>query len=164
MAAVATAPASLEELRGDDQNFPHEVLVGCETALVLFAAGFHGRQDAVWIADAGLRATCVDVDGVRLEEMRVIYPDGWQFVTSDAYVFAAMTDRQWDVVTADPYTNQFDRCADSIAALCRVARRAVVIGVGPSTVVTPPQGWKITGSKRRSDYGGGVFWLTLERA
>lgn len=144
--------------------FPSDVLVGCDTALVIFCAAFGGKQDAHWIAEAGLTATCVDEDGKKMDEMWRAFPEHWEFVTADAYEFAAHSDRQWDVVTLDPFTHDFERCADCIEMWCRLARRAVVIGTGNETVVEVPAGWQVSAVLRRSDYQGGVFWTVLERA
>lgn len=142
--------------------YPVGVLVGCETALVLFAAAFGGRQDAYWMAEAGLTATCVDIDGDKLREMAENYPAGWEFVNADAYEFVAATDRRWDVVSADPWTNQFAQAAEALPAMCRAASRAVILGVGAGALLSPPAGWEETGRVRRSDYDGGVFWAVLE--
>lgn len=160
-----TAPATLEELRTSDANFPHEALIGCQTALILFAAGFYGKQDAFWIAEAGLQGTCVDSDETRLLEMREVYPEGWQFLTGDAYEFASgpWSWRRWDVVTLDPWTQDFARCADNIQAWCRLARTAVIIGTGTETILCPPDGWRVAQVRQRSTYAGGVFWTLLER-
>lgn len=155
--------ATLAELRADSHPYPTACLVGCETALVLFAAWFQGRQDAAWIAEAGLRATCVDVDEHKLAEMRPLYPRDWEFVHADAFRYAPTTDRQWDVVTADPWTNDFDRCADSIGDFCRVARKAVILATGVSTVLNVPAGWSVSEVVRRSSFDGGVYWTVLER-
>lgn len=143
--------------------YPTDKLVGLETALILFSAAFGGMNDCAWIADAGLRATCVDLDGERLDEMREQYPDGWEFVRLDAYEFAAV-DAQWDVVSCDPFTNEFDRCADNVEAWCRLARHVVILGTGTHTVVEPPAGWKVTAKVKRSEYAGGVYWTVVEPA
>lgn len=156
------APETLEDLKTDDGNYPHGILVGCDTALVVFAAGFLGQQDAVWIADAGLRATLVDENKVKLDYMRGLYPDDWVYLCEDAYRFGETTDDEWDIVSLDPWTNQFDRCADMIATWCRLARHAVVLGTGRDTVVRPPAGWSVTDTRQRSDYDGGVWWTILE--
>jgi hypothetical protein len=165
------APETLEDLKTNDGNYPHSVLVGCETALVVFAAGFLGQQDAVWIADAGLRATLVDEDAAKLNYMRGLYPDDWKYHCADAYAWCSATEQailttspngQWDIVSLDPWTNQFDRCADMIATWCRLARHAVIIGTGTDTVVEPPAGWEVTDVRKRTDYDGGVFWTVLE--
>lgn len=146
----------------DDHNFPHHLLAGCHTALVVFCAAFLGRQDAVWVADAGLQATCVDADQEKLDQMWALYPDGWEFCCDDAYQYAEQTDRQWDIVTLDPFTQHMARCADNIAAWCRVARHAVIMGTGLETLVRPPNGWRVTERRRRTSHDGGVFWTILE--
>jgi hypothetical protein len=156
---------TLESVRGqaDPASFPIDALEGCETALVLFAAAYYGRQDALWVADAGLRATCVDSDSEKLVAMHHIYPGDWKMVVADVYEWASAADGKWDVVTLDPFTNDFVRCADLIGTWCRLARRAVVLGTGPKSAVTAPAGWRITSVQKRSDFRNGVFWTTLER-
>lgn len=149
--------------------YPVEHLVGCRTALILFAAGFLGINDACWIADAGLRATCVDLDGERLSEMQPMFPKDWTFVRGDAYRNAGFSpmlkvESQWDVVSCDPFTNQFEKCADNVDEWCRFARHVVILGTGTHTVVEAPDGWRVADKIRRTDYAGGVFWTTLVRS
>lgn len=144
--------------------YPTWALKGCETALIVFAAEFGGMNDAAWIVEAGLRATCVDVNAEKLEAMRAFYRDDWEYVCNDAYAFAAMTEGQWDVVSLDPFTNHFRACADNIAAWCRLARRAVIIGTGTDTIIQSPAGWRQVDCVKRTDYQGGVFWTVLEPA
>lgn len=165
MAAV-TAPATLDEIRYLNAGavFPGPLLKDCDTALVMFAAGFYGMQDAYWIADAGLTATCVDADGDKLEAMRRLYPDDWRFVRHDVYTFpdGEPEGSQWDVVSLDPWTNEFSRCAEYVDLWCSLARRFVFLGTGLSTKVEPPVGWRIRDVMKRTDYDGGVFWTVLE--
>lgn len=144
-------------------RYPHEALSGCKTALVPFAAAFHGRQDAVWIADAGLRATCVDVDHEKLGAMVLAYPEGWEYVHGDAFAYAEATGRRWDVVSVDPFTAMFDRCAKALPLWCRLARKAVVLGTGAATEVAAPDGWAVVEVLQRSSFKGGVFWTVLKR-
>lgn len=145
--------------------YPTRVLEGRETALIVFAAAFAGMNDAAWIAETPVQATCVDNDREKLEAMRDLYPDGWRFVLADAYDFAVDPKNvKWDVVSCDPFTNQFNDCAEFIGAWCRLAEHAVVIGTGIGTVVEPPDGWEITEVLKRTDYEGGVFWTVLEPA
>lgn len=143
--------------------YPRHVLTGCESALVLFAAAWHGKQDAVWMAEAGLTATCVDVDGDRLSEMEAAYPSGWEFVAADAFDYATAAERQWDVVSLDPFTNLIDRCAGMLPLWCLLARKAVVLGCCEATDVLAPTGWRVTEMLHRSTFVGGVFWAVLER-
>lgn len=141
--------------------YPLWVLKGCETALIVFAAEFGGMNDAAWIAEAGLRATCIDINADKIEEMRPMYPADWRFVCADAYTLKP--DEVFDVVSLDPFTNHFDRCAEAIGRWCGLARRAVIIGTGTDTTIVSPQGWRQTDCVKRTDYQGGVFWTVLER-
>jgi hypothetical protein len=162
--ADMTAPATLEELRDEQAGraFPRALLRRCNTALVLFAAGFYGRQDAFWVADAGLRATCVDNDQAFLGRMQKVYPNTWEFTQADAFFYATYTDRRWDLVTVDCPSNLFDRCASEMETWCRIADTAVVLGTGKDTVVETPPGWRFVGRRHRSDFVGGVYWTILE--
>jgi len=149
----------------DESLYPRHVLQGCETALVVFAAAFMGRQDAVWVAEAGLTATCVDHDARLLRRMERMYPAGWEFVCGDAYEFAEESGGQWDVVSVDCPTGQFERCAALLPTWCDLARRAVVLGTGPEGAgLVPPGGWVLTEWLRRSDFvEGGVYWAVIAR-
>lgn len=145
--------------------YPVWALKGCETALIVFASEFGGMNDAAWIVDEGLRATCVDINAEKLEAMKGNYPDDWEYVVADAYDFAgecAGGPYKWDVVSLDPFTNHFDRCAENIEAWCRLARNAVIVGTGTDTTIITPLGWQQTDCLKRTDYQGGVFWTVLE--
>jgi hypothetical protein len=156
---------TLEQVRYEaaGEVFPVAALEDCETALILFAAAFHGRQDAIWMADEGLTGTCVDSDAEKLGAMVLAYPQGWEYVVGDAYVYAQQTRRRWDVVSVDAYTNQFQRAADQLELWCSRANRSVILGTGVATKVEPPAGWQVTDVLQRSMYQGGVFWTVLER-
>lgn len=161
------APRSLADIRDPDgDTYPVELLAGASTGLVLFAALWHGRQDAVHMADAGLAATCVDLDERRLNEMAPVYPLGWEFYVDDAYEFTADAagNSTWDVVSLDPFTNDFERCAKLVDLWCSVARQAVILGTGSALEVRAPRGWKIALRRRRSSFAGGVDWVGLTRA
>ncbi len=145
--------------------YPVDVLDGCETALIVFAAEFGGMNDCAWIVDAGVRATCVDINAEKLEAMREHYSDDWGYWCCDAYDYAAEageSGHQWDVVSLDPFTNHFQKCADNIDAWCKLARRAVIIGTGTDTIIKSPVGWQQTDCVKRTNYQGGVFWTVLE--
>jgi hypothetical protein len=143
--------------------YPRHALVGCTDALVLFAAAFHGQQDAVWMAEAGVVATCVDTDQVKLAEMKDAYPTDWAYETADAFEFAiAAANWRWDVVSLDPPSNLFGRCAKLLPIWCRLARRVVILGTGKDTVIDEPEGWKVSACVRRSNFLGGVYWTVLE--
>lgn len=149
-------------VRATDNDYPLHLLDRCDTALVLFAAGFHGQQDGIFLADAGLTATCVDRDERRLHDMAAVYPESWQFVATDVFEFADSCEERFDLLSIDPSSNHFQGCADRLKAWCSLARVAVVLGTGVGTRVVAPRGWKITDRRQRSDYLGGVFWTVLE--
>lgn len=165
--ATVTVPQTLKEIEdlGSGVSYPGKVIAKHNTALVLFAAAWHGRQDAYWVEREGLIGSCVDIDRDRLKEMRAIYPEAWTFYEGDAFEFAeqAWGKVEWDVVSLDPNTNLFDRCADNLGLWCSLARHVVVLGAGEYTVVDPPDEWKITHRRKRSDFHGGVYWIVLER-
>ena len=160
-------PRQLEDVRDDPRRFPVVALEGARTALCVFAAQWHGRQDAYWLAEAGARTTCVDVNRTKLEEMQRVYPQGWKFETADAFAFVEMSWRnglKWDVVTADPFTGDaMDRCHRNIALWCKLANNAVVMGSTiHQKIRTAPAGWEIKDTHYRGDFDGGVYWTVLK--
>ena len=157
------APNHIAFIRDDPRRFPLHVLRGAKTGLCVFAAEWHGRQDAFWLYEAGIKTTCVDIQGNKLQEMLRIYPREWAFRQMDAFEFISTTEVTYDVVTADPFTGEtMERCHRDLLSFCRLARHAVVMG---STAAQPihraPEGWRITDTVHRSDFGGGVFWTVL---
>lgn len=161
MATLTTSLAEVRDLQSG-VSYPNLKRLGSETALVLFAAQWLGKQDAYWIADAGLQGTCVDVQPDKLNQMEQIYPEGWEFVCADVFPFTEQTSRVWDVVSIDCPSNMFQQCADLLERWCSLARDAVILGTGWDTKVEAPDGWQVTDVRKRSDYDGGVYWTVLE--
>jgi hypothetical protein len=159
----AVSYPTLEHVAMEARVYPTRVLEGAETGLVLFAAAFLGHNDAIHFAETDMDVTCVDLDKDRLNEMRELYPGDWQWYAMDAWRFAESTSGKWDVVSADPWSGDFQRVADDVESLCKIANKAVVIGVGPETDVRVPSGWRVTETVERSSFRGGVSWLVLER-
>lgn len=161
------AGLTLEEIRSEPDGiaYPREILSECGDALVLFAAGFLGRQDAFWIADAGLTAVCVDARLKPLHEMAAVYPADWQFVIGDVYELAAFDALATaDLVSIDCPSGHFDRCADMVAVWCALARRYVVLGTSLDIELELPDGWVEVERRYRSDFAGGTYWAVLKRA
>lgn len=149
--------------RGKRDLYPTEILPRCSTALVLFAAAFLGEQEAVWIEEAGMMATCVDNDAERLREMKELYPARWSFVPFDAYDFAKRVKSarmQWDLVSVDCPSGAFPKCERLLPLWCSLARVAVVLGTAPGRRVTAPDGWRVSRTIRRSPIAN---WTVLER-
>lgn len=154
---------TLEQVRADARAelYPRHVLTGCSDALVLFAAAFHGLQDAVWMAEAGLKTTCVDVDSQKLTEMSTFYPEGWEFVTGDVFEYVSRTNDRWDVVSIDCPSNLFAQCAGFTPVWCLLARKAVILGCDRRPIAVPP-GWRVTEHRYRSSFAGGTYWAVLQ--
>lgn len=162
LARVETGAVALDELHARGGPYPTELLVGCESALVLFGAAFLGINDAIHVAAAGIAdVTVVDVDAARLATMRSLYPAGWEFVESDAFDFAgrqSAAHARYDLVSADPWTDLMPRCRDLLPTLVSLARRAVVLGVEPALSLEAPAGW----DGRRIERSALSDWLVLE--
>jgi hypothetical protein len=160
-------PRQLADVRDDPTRFPIDALHGARTGLCVFAAQWHGRQDAYWLAETGIQTTCVDVNRTRLDEMQRVYPDGWKFETADAYAFVEMSARngmRWDVVTADPFTGDaMDRCHRQLDLWCQLANRVVVMGSTiHQKVKNVPVGWTVADVHYRGDFDDGVYWTVLK--
>ena len=169
MGAVAP-PATLQDIEnlycGTVYPGP-QFFEGCDTCLCLFSAEWLGMQDAYWIAKHGMTGTCVDLQGDKLAQMRELYPEGWKFHEDDAYGFAELAVElgwQWDALTLDPWTGQFQKCADLLPTWTTLARKTVVLGHGNYRLHRPeaPEGWAMTQEIKRSDYKGGIYWLVFQ--
>jgi hypothetical protein len=157
-------PASFEGIADPfDKSYPMGVLRHQRSALVLFAAAWYGRQDACFVARAGLTATCVDIRSQNFGAMRNLYPAGWEFVRADAYQFVQETTGRWDVVSVDCPSGHFQKCADIASVFCGLANHAVILGTGVDTTLDVPAGWTLMTRNRRSLMYGGVFWTVLTR-
>ena len=146
--------------------YPREALRGLRTALVGFCAAFLGRQDCAWIEEAGLTATCVDMDAERLVEMREPLPRASG--RSSATTSTATRRRSTPSATSSTWSRSTrrrtssTRCADNAELWCALARRLVVLGTGRYTSLVVPDGWAVSSTHYRSAFRGGVYWTTLE--
>lgn len=111
--------------------YPTEMLESAESALLLFAAGFLGRNDGYWFLEAGVpRVTCVDVVPERLAAMRALYPDSWDFVDADAFDFAwSLAPQSYDIVSVDSHTALSETCLHAAPLWMKLARKCVILGV-----------------------------------
>lgn len=144
--------------------FPTHLLKGSQSALIVFAAAFGGRQDAQHIRDAGMTAMCVDSDSEALERMRPNYPNDWLMIDTDAFEFldkALNRGFLFDVVTMDPFTGlTMDKTIEHLPDFCSLATRLVVCGCD-GREVQPPEGWRIKSKTWRSGRQGGIYWVVL---
>jgi hypothetical protein len=163
-------------------SFPIAALEKADTACLLFCAGFHGSNDAIFVHDAGINhAVLVDNDFTKLSEMQgawANYQDDWEFKLDDAYDFVQVAGRRYDVIVADPWTGHINRAMTMLAVWHRYAARALIIGVTkvflgeheqPPTLAgfniwlhsAFPSLPEATDLHQRSDYRGGVYWAVI---
>lgn len=150
-----------------DAAFPTDALEGCRDALLLFGAGFLGVNDGWWVADAGLLATVVDLDGGKLELMRAVYPPDWVFVEADAFEFArrGLGVGGFDFVSVDCFTNLAEQVLAELPLWLRLARKALIVTVTADvfaelSAIRVPEGWRVEPLMQRSRT---VYWLILRR-
>jgi hypothetical protein len=160
------APSTLAEVRGAASVFPSDVLESCDSALMLFCAGFYGRNDCIWLQEAGLLDVVgIDLDAGKLDVMRELYPEDWRFVCVDAFVAAHVFKAgAYDLVCVDAFAGEHaDRALQMLDEWTRIARRSVVLTAIGKPEHDVPSGWT-SRFVHRSDHEGGCYWLVLERA
>lgn len=119
-------------------TFPTELLSNDKTGLCLFGAGFLGRNDAIHMRDAGMHATVVDIDEMKMQAMKPLYPVDWDFTTADVWVYAQLAtqfDLTWDVVSVDPPVALLDRAVEDIGLWLSLTDEVLVLTC--STSVEP---------------------------
>jgi hypothetical protein len=125
---VEIAARRLEIRATANYEYPVHLLEGCETGLLLFGAGFLGRNDGIHFLDAGLRCHVVDSDNEKLTEMESIYPDTWTFECADVFDFITYTGRRWDAVSVDPPLALMLGCMNRRHKFIALAAKVLVIG------------------------------------
>lgn len=156
---------TLTDVAMESRPYPTELLEGCKTGLVLFAAAFMGHNDAIHFAEAGIRTTCVDIADERMWEMRKLYPRNWSFVTSDAWYFAKAAqdmEAKYDAVSADTFTGDaMYRSLDSLELWTSLANKVVTatVTLKATDSYRTPAGWWGSLYHRAND----IYWLVLQR-
>lgn len=151
---------------GGERYYPVDRLEGLRTALMGFCAAFLGKQDCVWVADAGIAATGVDLDASRVGDMVDLYPKTWDFHVADVFDFAARRYAEgvrYDLVSLDPPTSMFGEVAEAVDLWCGIANELVVLGSSPGLLGRVPDGWVQVDRVFRSGKYGGVYWAVLEK-
>jgi hypothetical protein len=118
---------SLDALRQRSLFYPAEYLRGQSSALAVFVTYFLGRNDVLYIHDAGIeRVTLVDLDAAGLAMMRQIYPADWTYVAQDFRTFlddATERGDSYDVVSCDQPLHMAEEVAwtnaEKFLRLCR---------------------------------------------
>lgn len=120
---MSALPSTFDEISDPSYGklFPRWLLRGCDSALMLFAAGFYGRNDCYWVAQAELMAECVDMDTEKLRAMAMLYPPTWGFFHGDAFAYAASAvESGWEYLP-DALTWNDEPVDEELAATVRPA-------------------------------------------
>lgn len=155
---------SLEHVALEKRPYPADLLAGCKSGLVLFAAAFLGHNDAIHFAEAGVPdVTLVDVDGPRLDEMQELYRDpSWNFREDDAFEFARVARAaglRWDAVSVDPFSGAaLERTLVDLSQWTALASRLVAVTLTRGEVYVVPRGWRRLRVVERSS---SAYWLVL---
>ena len=106
------------------------------SALCLFGCAFNGRNDGQYLLEAGLDVTFIDIDQERIDAMQAVYPDA-KYLRADAYGFvrgASADQRNWDVVSADPFTNDMGRSLEYRKHFAAITGRMLVLGADKTAI------------------------------
>jgi hypothetical protein len=163
VAAVTVAYATIEHVAQEARPYPTYLLEGAQTGLCLFSAAFLGHNEAIHFALEDVRTTLVDIDEPKMDTMRDLYPDTWEFVVADAWEYAdkaAAEGRRWDVVSVDTFRgNATERSLRDLGVWCAIAEQAVACTLEDGQTYDVPDGWDTQLFWRNSE----VLWLVLIR-
>lgn len=153
-------------LDAESAVYPKHLLERCESGLLLFCSGRMGAADGHWFREAGLTAViCVDWDAKTLVPFACSYPSEWRYVEADAFEWARLQTRRWDIVSADVPSQWADRLQETLPLWCSLAERFVTVTLmGDCDMPAAPGGWQTIGVVRRTTWNGRDYlWLVLER-
>jgi hypothetical protein len=124
---------SLSILHSQAGAFPIAAVKHKAKALCMFCCRFFGRQDVIRVHNAGPDSvTLVDNDAAGMENMRMIYPAHWNYVTADYGEFlaqAAQSGSSYDLIVADPWKTMCDKVAwDALPTIMRICSDTFITG------------------------------------
>jgi hypothetical protein len=159
-------PKSLKQLREANAHFPFPryVLQTCDNALMLFCAGFYGKNDCVWVEEAGItNVTAVDIDQDKVNVMKSLYPDEWEFLVEDVYSFTAKATSkglEYTLVVADVPLTQFESSRPWYKHWCLLSTKYVLITAEANAFVRAghlPRDWKVKAVINRTSQSSWLF-------
>ena len=146
-------------------EYPTDLLddLDAETGLLLFGAGFYGRNDGIHLADAGLTCTVIDVDLDKMAAMKRVYPSSWTFEVCDVFDWIRRPVLPtFDVVSVDPQLAHMGISMDWRRLWAARARKLLVIGARTWRDGTPEiGGWEVGPEYRRNDTAKWCTWLRV---
>lgn len=165
MNSIVLAPP-LDSISLEARPYPADMLDGCRTGLLLFAAAFLGVNDGIHFARKQLVCTCVDTNEERLSRMEALYPPEWLFEAEDAWEFARAAQERgktWDAVSVDTFTgNATHRSLDSLELWCSLANRCLTVTVAKGQECEIPDGWHGYLFPREASHEIAA-WLVMQR-
>jgi hypothetical protein len=176
---------SIEDIQLKANIFPTDAIEAKKNVLCLFCALFYGRADVIHVYDAAPKtATLVDNLSEHLENMKLIYPLNWEFVSADYEVFlaeASQSPKTYDLIISDHSTEMarkvlwdylpviMNLCSDTLIG--NYLRDMILeLGVQPddlaglSRAVSRKTGVDVTFSQmleRGPNYG--VYWAVMHK-
>ncbi len=132
-----TLPRSkmLHEIRAmaEGRPFPQFTLANANSGICIYSVALHGVRDVIHLRDKQVkRVTLVDIDREKMEEMKKIYPQRWEYLVGDAFETLdrlKRDDQTFDVVVLDPWIHEQTRNLDRLGDLLDIANRYVVISL-----------------------------------
>lgn len=148
--------------------YPSDLLSGCQTGLLLFGAGFYGRNDGIHFYDAAIDATVVDSDSVKVQDMYGIYVVGdrslerWDWIITDAFEYMRNVGihEYWDVVSVDCPMNLIPRCYGHADQFAASANKLLTITCSAHTDPSGKRipGWEWRGLRPRTEQSAWATW------
>ncbi len=156
------------------------------TAACFYCAAFYGIYEVAKLHQAGIRRiTLIDIDRLRIEHMKGVYPGCLEIVEGDAIATAEhwlANGRRFDIVTCDPWSSlQPNMVTDLFATFRNLATRLYIAGVNGDMVRELASDLSVSAmskslAKRHGypvkvfdvmmrnpeGYAGGAFWVVTD--
>ena len=153
---------TLDDVRKSaNMAYPSDLLNGCDTGLLLFGAGFYGRNDGIHFHDAGLFMTVVDTDSVKVQDMHEMYGAGaWIIEDVFEYMRHVGIHEYWDVVSVDCPMNLIPRCYGHADQFAASANKLLTITCSAHTDPSGRHipGWEWRGLRPRTEQSAWATW------
>lgn len=147
------------------KDFPIELLRHAKSAACFFCAAFGGKQDVKYVCDAGIQdVMLVDLDGEKLDAMKLNYPSNWRYIQGDAFQVVKEVNRRLDIVICDPFLSMSGKVlGENFDAFYSLARKWFICTMSLSQPL--PDYSKLLDKKmfltmRNSDTG--TCWLSIQ--
>lgn len=119
------------------REFPTHVLENAKSAAAFYTAALMGVRDIIHLNDHQIPdVTLVDLDAEKIEEMKKVYPSGWDYVVDDAHkVMKRFREegRKFDVLVLDPWTHRQRVDMEQLGTLLDITNRHIVISLSANS-------------------------------